>query len=73
MHNEVCILSSYLPESITGVELSNTIQLAIGDIDLKDLDKPNIGSVMKALKLRALDGNFDYDGKEASTIIRGMI
>lgn len=68
MHNEVCILSSYLPENITGIELSNTIQLAIGS-----LDKPNIGSVMKELKQRALDGNFDYDGKEASTIIKEML
>ncbi len=65
---ELEVVSVYLPKQLTEVELTTYIDYAIAETDAKTMQ--DMGKVMKALK--RIEGA-SYDGKLASTIVRGKL
>lgn len=57
-------LSEFLPMPVSGDELRLIIQ---------GLGASNIGQAMSALKKLAAEQGFDYDGKEASTLVKNIL
>jgi hypothetical protein len=57
-------LSEFLPMPVSGDELRLIIQ---------GLGASNIGQAMGALKKLAAEQGFDYDGKEASTLVKNIL
>jgi uncharacterized protein YqeY len=64
---EIDILSRYLPTQITGDKLKSVIESIVIEIGATPKD---MGKIMGLLKSR-FDGQ--YDGKEASTIVRSVL
>ena len=57
-------LSEFLPTPVSGDELRLIIQ---------GLGASNMGQAMSALKKLSAEQGFDYDGREASTLVRNIL
>lgn len=64
------LLEALLPTQLTEEELTAHITAIVAGLQSTGVDNPKMGDVMKVLKQR-FDGQ--YDGKLASTIIKGFV
>lgn len=63
MLSTITLLKSFLPPAVEGDELRMIIQ---------GLGASNMGQAMSLLKKQSADQGYDYDGREASTIAKGI-
>ncbi len=68
LHTEVCIIAEYLPLEFTEAQLQRTIEGLI-----RANPEAKMGQIMGLLKQASQVTPFSYDGKMASTIVRGLL